>query len=596
LTALGAISVLGGGAPLSASELEAFRDTHVSLLGVDGGERRLAPQAGAFRLGSRASASRTESDGDAGWALSLGCVHGSERIRDAALGSLDGQFAAVTHDALSATTRIVADPLGMQRYYVGEQGSRLYASTSALAIARVVGAEPDTLGVTTFLTTGGQFGRRTIWEGVERLEPGTVLEVAGGQKRESVYWSPAVDDEIVHESLGGLTARNSDALVDSLRDHLSGAEALLADLTGGFDSRLLTLSLRRAGVPIVSTTTGSEHQADVVIAGEIARRLGLAWRWNQPASPPKGEQALSALDQAVAWADGHLNALEALPVLANHARNGGDFGRLINGGGGEHLRYYAWAQEFPRAGHTRSVDYTRWINYRVMSPIDSGLFREDPVPAVRHDIEERMRPVAARYADHPNTVQLDAMYAYKSTGHFGAWMSLARRDLDVELPYYWKPVFATAFSSSYRYRNHNRLIRHMIARLDPGVARMPTERGGPAEPWRPSNLHRFAPFYTRQLRNLVPRVTHRLAGRALFAHRDLPGGSGIMGALIEQGALDPRGMRSAPLYDRARLGELLARQAGPEASPSALLGRVLTIERALAQVDTEITATNRVSA
>lgn len=583
-----------GGAPLSASEVDAFADVHVSLLGSVLAERRLASHGAAFRLGTREGSGRSEADGPR-WALSLGAVHGVERLLGAPLTSLDGQFAAVTHDAESSLTRFIADPLGMQRYYVAERGSRLYASTSALALARALGVQPDPLGVATFLATGGQFGRRTLWAGVERLDPGTVVEVADGRRRERVYWSPEVEPGSSDGSLGGSTERNVEALVASLRDYLPRSRPLLADLTGGFDSRLLTLSLRRAGVPIVSTTAGTQQQPDVVIAREIARQLGLSWRWLEPPGAADPDQAARGLDDAVAWSDGHLNALEALPVLANHARNADGFSRLINGGGGEHLRYYAWAQEFPRAGHTRRVDYSRWINYRVLSPIDAGLFRQDPVPAVRRDVEERMRPVAARYAQHPNTVQLDAMYAYKSTGHFGAWMSLARRDLDVELPYYWKPVFGSAFSTSYRFRNHNRLIRQMIARLDPAIARMPTERGGPAEPWRASNLHRFLPFYMRQVRNLVPRVTHRVAGRALWAQRDSPGDTGLVRALRDDGSLDPSRMRSAPLYDSAHLIDLL-REGVEHGPPSALLGRVITLERALALVDTEITTSDMASA
>jgi asparagine synthase (glutamine-hydrolysing) len=509
---------------------------------------------------------------------------------------LDGQFAAVTHDAESSVTRIIADPLGMQRYYVAEQGGRLYASTSGLALARALGSQPDPIGVATFLATGGQFGRRTIWAGVERLEPGVVVEVANGRRSASVYWTPEVDGEAAQSTLAGSAQRNTEVLVGTLRAHFARSQSVLADLTGGFDSRLLTLSLCRAEVPIVSTTSGSEHQQDVVIAREIARRLGLAWRWIPPLEQIDSERSVQALDEAVAWTDGHINALEALPVLASHARNGSEFRGLINGGGGEHLRYYAWAQEFPKAGRTRRVNYARWINYRVLSPVDTGIFRADPLPTARQDVDERMRPVAARYEQHPNTVQLDAMYAYKSTGHFGAWMSLARRHLDVELPFYCKPVFETAFSTSYRYRNHNRLIRRMITGLNPDIARLPTERGGSAEPWRASNVHRFVPFYTRQIRNLIPRATHRVTGRALLAGQEPPADSGIMPALLAQGALDPKRMRSAPLYDSDRLSELLKRQADPNAPASALLGRVLTVERALVLADTGIADTDTTGA
>lgn len=590
MSALGAIVALGKSAPLTRTEVDSYVADHEDLLDSAVSERKLGSRSAAFLLGGGQHGAEEDRSS---WALSLGAVYGAVRLVGVEPTELEGQFALVTHDADSDQTRLIADPFGMQRFYVATRPGRLYASSSALAMARHLGAVPDRLGIETFLATGGQFGWRTMWDGVERLEPGVVVEITGGDRHDRVYWAPSVDPEWRDLSFDVSTARHTEALTSALERNLAGAGTMLADLTGGFDSRLLALALRRAGVSVVTQTAGGRDDPDVVIAQRIARELDLPWRPMPRRAPPNADAGLRAIDEAAAWGDGHLDVLNALPVLEGFKSHSRDFGRLVNGGGGEHLRFYAWAQESYRAGRSSRVNYSRWINLRVLSPLDVRLLRDDPLPAVRRDAEERMRPVAARYSDQPNTVQLDAMYAYRSTGHFGAWTSLARRYLDLDLPYYWKSVFNGAFSTSYRYRNHNRLVRHMIAGLDPSIARLTTQRGGPAEPWRASNLHRFVPFYARQVRNLVPHLSNRMLGRPLLAAQGADGGVdetlGLLPALRDDGTLDVARMRSGALYDPARLNEVLEQSAKPGAASSPLLGRIITVERALRLVDAGIT-------
>ena len=62
------------------------------------------------------------------------------------------------------------------------------------------------------------------------------------------------------------------AAVAPLRD--AGAPVQLS-LTGGKDSRLIAAALVKAGVPVTAVTHGFADHPDVVVAAEIARRLGI---------------------------------------------------------------------------------------------------------------------------------------------------------------------------------------------------------------------------------------------------------------------------------------------------------------------------------
>jgi hypothetical protein len=517
------------------------------------------------------------------WAMVAGCVHPQSGVLTESLEALDGQFALVRQ--AGETIEVATDPFGMQALHVAHRTGRSYVSTSALTLAAHLGAPPEPDGVMAFLRTGYQFGARTLWRGVERLEPATALRFAGDGPSRRCYWRVEPDPSMRELTLDETVERCLDALVDTLSARLAEGPCLWADLTGGFDSRLMCLALRAAQVEFTATTAGPSGSADV----EIARRLAAMadWPWSHLDLGDAVGPVAEVTGEALAWGDGNLEALQLAEVLWIHRRNAATCGRLINGGGGEHLRHYASAQELLRAGRSTRVNLDRWVDLRMLAPEDTSVFRENPTPRVRRDLLERMRERAVPRADLPNTVQLDLLYAYKSTGHFGAYTSAARGHLDAELPFYWKPVFTAAISARDRFRTQHRLQRQMIAALDARLAAVVTQRGGPAEPWRAGNLHRFAPYYVRQARNL---------GRRLAAGR-LPAATGRPAsvnqtrarALAELGPrLDATVMRSGSLYRPEGLADLVARAHRPGFTQWPLVGRIVTLEMALEAADARL--------
>jgi hypothetical protein len=217
---------------------------------------------------------------------------------------------------------------------------------------------------------------------------------------------------------------------------------------------------------------------------------------------------------------------------------------------------------------------------RALVPFDTSIMRVDPNPAVEEYSRERFAAFARPYADDPNTTQLDAMYWYKSAGHFGAYRSAIEAAVRQEMPCYSKPLFEVAFSAHHRWRNGNRLHRGIIQRLDPRVAAVATTHGGPAGPFRLRELPRYTPYFRRLGRAAVRKLTTARPVARPWSPIVAGGYRTAVDELREEGVLDAATMRTADLYDGQRLAALLRDSRGDGFDRWPLLGRIATLELA----------------
>lgn len=505
---------------------------------------------------------------------------------------VDGQFAAVGYDAEQDTVVVVNDPMGMCALYVAERPGRLYVSTSALALARHLSPQASRLCVQEFLLAGYHFGSRTHWDDVRRLDPGTCITVRQDRMEERTYWRPTIDTSVRSLTLEQASDHHIEVARSTYTGYL-GAEETWADLTGGYDSRLLCLLLEDAGVHFATNTRSAPSPDDVEIARELAALRG--WTWLDCQLPPDWPLLLPGLlDDALAWGDGRLEVLQLARVLHPHRRLA-ELGprRMVSGGGGEHLQYHAWQSEFLNAGRSTTFNMGRWIDMIALKPTDPSVLAGDPRPDVREGFAARVSRWIEPYAGEPNTTQLDVAYAYRHTGHFGAYRSVDDGEFRAELPFYYKPIISAAISTAHRHRNGHRLMRRMMEKLDAEVAAVRTTRGGPALPWRPTRAHRYLPYIGVVGRKGINKVSQRALGRTLLA-RNLGFGwqaaanGAVLAAIGSGGATDPNQMRIEPLLEPARFRSFLAESLRPGFAHSAMLGRIITAEMALRATDTTL--------
>lgn len=528
-----------------------------------------------------------------GWTVVHGARHSSRvGLGDAAphpvtvgdLTSFDGQYAVVSHDGRSGTTVVATDRFAAAPLHVAERDGLLYVATSALVLAAHLRPAVDAQRAGAFLVAGYQFGADTHWQGVRRLAPGSCLEVRDGRLTESVYWRPTVDREVEAMSLDDATDHLLEVATRTYRERLSGEKTWI-DLTGGYDSRLMALLLERAGVPFVGNTRMSSLGPDLELAQELARLKG--WEWEAKPLPPEWpSQVPHELDRSLAAGDARLEVLQLSRVQSIHRGMAERHPRLLSAGGGEHLQYYAWSTELlspPRA----TADLGRWVDMIALKPSGPEVAAHGIRAATREAFVSTLRREAQHYADEPSSRQLDACYAFKSGGHFGAYRAADDLDLTAQLPFYFEPLFTAAFSVRRRHRAGFRLMRRMMERLDPAAAALETTRGGPALPMRPSTLHRYLPYYRLLARKGLNKASGQVIGRPLmplphsYAWPREESDRAAVDHLRERGTLDWDHLRVRPLLSATGVDRLRRSEAS-----AATLGRALTLEMALAATDT----------
>jgi Glutamine amidotransferase domain len=534
--------------------------------------------------------SRIESDGES-WVASIGLVLHSGSVVGQPLESLDGQFALVSFNAANRAITVAVDPLGLQALYVAERDGKTYVSTSALALAKYLRARPSRFALQVFLRAGYHFGGLTNWEGIERLPPGTAIVFTDKDCKRHIYWRPEIDDNVTRLGFHQAADHLIETATETFATHLNRDTCYCTNLTGGYDSRLLNLLLRRAGVRFRTNTRGDDNHPDVRIAARVAKTT--QWDWlhiRLPSDWPRLQPAM--IETALAWGDSHLDVLD-LSAAVWQPPELGDEPVLFNGGGAELMRNFAWQQELMNVGKARQVNLDNWLDMRLLHPMDTSVLAVDPTPEVRDDFRRRMLDWTRPFGNELNTTQLDMMYAYKCTGHFGLYGPAFGAYGLVQSPLFFKPIFRAAVSTHWRHRNSHAFMRQMIERLDPRVASITTTSGGPAQPMRTTNFHRFLPYYADVGLRLANKLTEKALGRGFLTKSAAPSPRVVAArqaslSYLANGANGhSRGdsMRSASLYNREKLKNFLSEAAKPQFREAALFGRMITVELALRATD-----------
>ena len=225
-------------------------------------------------------------------------VHAYEQWGEGAFRRFNGQWALALWESTTSTLVLARDPFGVRPLYVAEHQGRLYFASEVKAIFAAAPSLPrrfDAHGFDQLFTFWTPIAPRTVFEGIEEVEPGSVRIYARGQLSRSRSYEPQYP-----EGAGGFQGTLADA-VDEVRSALERATALRmlrADvpvgsyLSGGLDSSLIaalglrakgtrfsTFSLRFEDAEYDETThqramaefLGSDHHEILVKTADIAR-------------------------------------------------------------------------------------------------------------------------------------------------------------------------------------------------------------------------------------------------------------------------------------------------------------------------------------
>jgi len=206
----------------------------------------------------------------------LDCL--SARGIDATLARLNGMFAFGLWDRLTQSLVLVTDRLGEKPVYHATIGRDvLFASElKALEAHAAFDGEMDDVVLSLYLRTGYVAAPHSIYKGVFKLEPGTIVTYRRGSVAPDVrrYWSPPAPNtaRARHDNPDAAVEQLDELLSDSVRLRLRSDVPLGVFFSGGIDSTAVLARARRATSGRLTAFTVAFDEADYNEA-EHARRL-----------------------------------------------------------------------------------------------------------------------------------------------------------------------------------------------------------------------------------------------------------------------------------------------------------------------------------
>ncbi len=202
----------------------------------------------------------------------------------AAVKALNGFFAVVhEHDGrlIAAVDRLRSIPL-----FYGVKNDHFYLSDDAEWVKERVGdTERDELAETEFLLTGYVTGRDTLYPHVKQLQAGEALivSVSSGKLlvRTERYYRYMHTDEFAADE-DALLRMLDQVMVNCIERLMAWANGrtIVIPLSGGYDSRLIALMLKRLGYErLVAFSYGRSGNREARISQQVARELGIPWEF-----------------------------------------------------------------------------------------------------------------------------------------------------------------------------------------------------------------------------------------------------------------------------------------------------------------------------
>lgn len=204
-------------------------------------------------------------------------LHGYAAWGDDVVQRLNGMFDFALWDARRRRLLIGRDRLGVKPLYVLNDGRRLAFATEAKALLRLPGVrtELDHDCLADYLHLGYVPAPRSIFRGIRKLPPATLLAVEGGQVREWRWWRlPQTLETGVSEA--EWVERVRAGIDRSVQMQMVSDVPIGAFLSGGVDSSAVVAAMaRHSAQPIRTYAIGFEGGAAEQLYNELpyARRV-----------------------------------------------------------------------------------------------------------------------------------------------------------------------------------------------------------------------------------------------------------------------------------------------------------------------------------
>jgi asparagine synthase (glutamine-hydrolysing) len=309
---------------------------------------------------------------------------------EATLKQLIGMFAMAVWDRREQTLMLIRDRLGIKPLYWAKFGHLFLFGSELKALRAHPGWTPriNRGAVANYMRHNFVPAPHTIYEGINKLEPGTFLTLPlGGEPKVTCYWNAR---QVALAGLHDPIEASDEELVDALERNLKDAvkRRMIADvplgafLSGGVDSSTVVALMQDANAGKVKTyTIGFDVPGwdEAPHAAKVARALGT----DHTELTVTGQQALDVIPKLPEWYDEPFADMSQIPTYLVSAMARRHVTVALSGDGGDELfggynryqltqRFWAGLSMLPRgvrkgmAGLLTSVSPKRWS--RLLSP------------------------------------------------------------------------------------------------------------------------------------------------------------------------------------------------------------------------------------
>jgi asparagine synthase (glutamine-hydrolysing) len=209
-------------------------------------------------------------------------LHLYEEYGDKFLDRISGMYAIALWDVRRKRLLLARDRMGQKPVYYSLAGSRLAFASEVKSLLAVSGvrAEIDAQAVRDYLALGYAVAPQTMFKGVRKLPPASVLIWENGVARVQTYWS-APDRVLAGVSEREWSERVRAELERAVRDHMVSDVPIGAFLSGGVDSSaVVALMARESKQPVNTYSIGyggpgaASYYNELAFASIVAKRYG----------------------------------------------------------------------------------------------------------------------------------------------------------------------------------------------------------------------------------------------------------------------------------------------------------------------------------
>jgi hypothetical protein len=507
-------------------------------------------------------------------------ARGLDGLRD-----FEGTFALAAWNERAGTGLALNDQVGTYNLHWAEQAGRVVIATNALVLARCLGLGLDAAGALELLVRGQLIAPSSLYAGANRLGLGECALIDAGGVRRVRRWRPYQKERPLRFSEAAeVLAERAGAV---MRRHKALGVPIVADLTSGYDSRMVLCAALAAGLPLAVTVNGDRDQIEVRVASEIADALGITIHrfvqreiWTRPVDPEMRRELVYRTAGELCFTEGY-HQLLTRPQLSSAYR------LHFTGGGNDTTRYHPWGQEFFGIGRRRLANVDNAVRYRFLQGrLQEGLLPPGVFDQFRRRLAARVEELCREGAGARTTAQLDGVHVWKMTGHFSAYSGALSGLLTTIPPLNAVSYIEASLQIPWVHKLTSQLARAVHARLSPAAAAFRTQYGSSAAPPTVATLHREAQQTLLRAAHLLDKVDRSLFSGRLFApfrkvacpRPRVPYVTAELRAL-----LNPDTLFSRNLYGGDALAALLGR--GAAEADDVALPRVATLELICRELD-----------